>query len=246
MNKRKYMSKSLMSQYYDEYSCWYDEERMYGYYSLINELEFDKIRRFAIGKKTLEIGCGTGLILERVNEIADVAYGVDISGGMLDICRGKGLDVFEGSVVDLPFKSNSFDVVYSFKVLPHVQDIQKAMSEILRVAKPGGRMVLEFYNSLSFKGLNDWIRKIIYRRRPVYVRYMPFYNVNDVILPGMRLVSTRGIRIFGPLAACYTLPIISSVVKFLDRRMCDGIFRIFGGYFVIEVVADNTDNIRET
>ena len=46
----------------------------------------------------------------------------------------------------LPFADNSFDLVCSFKVLAHVPDIGRALAEIARVTRPGGQMVLEFYN----------------------------------------------------------------------------------------------------
>ncbi len=137
--------------YYNDYSRSYEQERREGYYSLINDLEFEKIEPFAKGKKTLEIGCGTGLILERTHEIAREAVGVDISEGMLEVCKKKSLNVQQASATSLPFDDDSFDLVYSFKVLAHIPEITKAISEISRVTRPRGKMVLEFYNPFSFK-----------------------------------------------------------------------------------------------
>jgi len=222
--------------YYDNYSDSYDDERREGYYSLINDLEFEKIQPFVRGKKTLEVGCGTGLILERVHKTAQEAVGVDISTGMLEVCRKKGLNVLEASATELPFEDNTFDLVYSFKVLAHVPDIEKAIKEIVRVMKPQGRVVLEFYNPFSFKGLNDKLRTIVRRRRPVYIRHDSLRDVRRLLPKEFRIVSTRGIRIFAPFAGCYTIPIISSIFKFLDRHLCESPLRKFGGYFVVEIV----------
>lgn len=222
--------------YYDDYSNSYDEERREGYYSLINDLEFEKVEPLASGKKVLEVGCGTGLILERVHKIAQDAVGVDISTGMLEVCRKKGLNVMEGSATELPFEDNTFDLVYSLKVLAHVPDIEKAIREIVRVMKPEGRVVLEFYNPFSLKGLNDKLRAIIRRRKPVYIRHDSLGEIQRLFSKELKVVSTRGIRILAPFAGCYTIPIISTIFRFLDRHLCDGFLRRFGGYFVVEAV----------
>lgn len=220
--------------YYDDYSKSYEDERRKGYYSLINDLEFEKVEPFARGKKTLEIGCGTGLILERVHEVAKEAVGVDISTGMLDVCRKKGLNVLEASATELPFEDNSFDMVYSFKVLAHVPEIEKAIKEIARVTKPKGRVVLEFYNPFSFKGINEKLRTMVRRGRPVYIRHDSLRGIRRLLPEEFRIVSTRGIRIFAPFAACYTMPVISFFFKYLDRHLCDSVLGRFGGYFVVE------------
>ena len=86
------------SVYYDKYSKHYDTERRKGYFGFINSLDFEKILPLAAGQKVLEIGCGTGLILERTHEIANEAYGVDVSEGMVRICKAKGLKVLLGTV----------------------------------------------------------------------------------------------------------------------------------------------------
>ena len=223
--------------YYDDYAKSYEDERRRGYYSLINDLEFEKVEPFVRGKKVLEIGCGTGLILERVHEAAKEAVGVDISANMLDVCRKKGLNVLEASVTKLPFEDNSFDLVYSFKVLAHVPEIEKAIKEIVRVTKADGRVVLEFYNPFSFKGLNAKLRAMVRRREPVYIRHDSLRDIRRLLPEEFKIVSTRGIRIFAPFAPCYTLPIISGLFRFLDRHLCESPLRRFGGYFVVEAVS---------
>src|SRR5438034_588830 len=83
------------------------------------------------------------LVLERIQRFARSARGVDLSPGMLERARGRGLDVLEGSVTELPFPDESFDVTCSFKVLAHVPEVERALSEMLRVTRRGGHVVAE-------------------------------------------------------------------------------------------------------
>jgi ubiquinone/menaquinone biosynthesis C-methylase UbiE len=143
--------------YYDEFSKSYEKHRRPndpgGYHALLDDLEIELVARYGTGKEVLECGCGTGLILERVKEFASRAAGIDLSPGMLELAKARGLDVREGSVTALPFEDASFDVTCSFKVLAHVPDIGKALSEMARVTRPGGVILAEFYNPWSFRGL---------------------------------------------------------------------------------------------
>lgn len=229
-------SKKAIADYYNDYSSSYEQERREGYYSLINDLEFEKIKPFAIDGKTLEIGCGTGLILERTAKVASKAIGVDISEGMLEVCRKKGLNIQQASATSLPFRNGCFDLVYSFKVLPHVPDIRNALAEIARVTKPGGRMILEFYNPLSFKGLNHKIVSLIRRGEPVYIRHDRPGKLKKLFPENVKLIGRRGVRIFAPCAWFYTAPVISAFFKSLDRCFCDSFISMFAGYYIVEAV----------
>src|SRR5690606_1970352 len=94
---------------------------------------------------------GTGAILHRVAPLASNAVGIDISAGMLEQALARNLCVVQGSATALPFADASFDVVYSFKVLAHIEDIHTAMAEVSRVLRPGGVAFLEFYNRWSLR-----------------------------------------------------------------------------------------------
>ncbi len=139
--------------YYDDFSGWYEKERGRGYHQLIDDLEVEVARPFAEGRRALEVGCGTGLILQRVAAVASQAKGIDISPGMLAKARERGLDVCEGLATKLPFDDASFDLVYSFKVLAHVPEIREALTEMARVCAPGGVVLAEFYNPHSVRYL---------------------------------------------------------------------------------------------
>ena len=139
-------SEQKARQYYDDFSDSYERGRGYGYHQMIDDLEVQVTAPYARGARVLELGCGTGLILARVAEIAEEAVGIDLSEGMAQRARDRGLDVHIGSVCDLPFEDDEFDLTYSFKVLAHIPDIDAAVREAARVTRPGGHLLLEFYN----------------------------------------------------------------------------------------------------
>ena len=143
--------------YYDAFSKGYEAHRGNndpgGYHELLDELESEFVRRFGAQKDILEVGCGTGLVLQRLQAFARSARGVDLSPGMLEKARNRGLDVCEGSATALPFPDESVDVACSFKVLAHVPQVALALQEMARVTRPGGTIIAEFYNPLSVRGL---------------------------------------------------------------------------------------------
>lgn len=139
--------------YYDAFSRTYDEGRDRGYHKLIDDQAAAIVRRVAEGRSVLEVGCGTGLVMERVARFAARVRGIDVSPGMLARARERGLDVQEGSATALPFADGELDVVYSFKVLAHVEPVEDALAEMARVTRPGGYLVFDAYNRDSLRFL---------------------------------------------------------------------------------------------
>jgi len=97
-------------------------------------------------KKVLDLGTGTGKILIALKEKSPKAdyYGVDICQGMLD--KIEPSDTFNLSIRPIEdlqgFKDNSFDLVTARMVFHHANDLNKAMKEVYRVLKDGGRFIV--------------------------------------------------------------------------------------------------------
>lgn len=87
-------------------------------------------------------GCGVGMYLARLAEDARQAVGLDIEHERAVEARQRADLVVCAAGEDLPLSSNYFDLVLSHEVLEHVQDDRQAVCEIVRVLKPGGRLVL--------------------------------------------------------------------------------------------------------
>ena len=139
--------------YYDAFSRTYDEGRDRGYHKLIDDQAAAIVRRVAAGRSVLEVGCGTGLVMARVARFAASVRGIDVSPGMLARARALGLLVQEASATALPFPDATFDVVYTFKVLAHVEPVEAALAEMARVTRPGGHLVFDAYNRDSLRFL---------------------------------------------------------------------------------------------
>jgi ubiquinone/menaquinone biosynthesis C-methylase UbiE len=227
--------------YYDEFSARYDAERRphrpHGYHALVDDLELELLARHATGVDVLECGVGTGLLLERVASFARSSRGIDLSGGMLQKARARGLDVHEASVTDIPFADASFDVTYAFKVLPHVADIQRALSEMARVTRPRGVVLAEFYNPLSLRGLAKRLGpagRISDRTREsaVFTRFDAPWDIRRMLPPSLRLEGARGVRIVTPAAGFMRVPGLRSALAAIERRLADSPAAVFGGFYV--------------
>lgn len=109
----------------------------------------------------LDNGCGTGELIAYLRNMgATNVIGCDISENMLKHARQKTDRVVLADSESLPFESGAFDVVYVRALLHHLEDVPKAVSEVARVLKNGGRVVFAETNKSI---INDLPRKIMKR-----------------------------------------------------------------------------------
>jgi SAM-dependent methyltransferase len=124
-------------------------------------------------KKVLEIGCGVGTDgLEIAGRGADYTA-IDVSRVSLELAkenfRLNGLSgVFlNASAESMPFLENSFDAIYSWGVLHHTPDMEKAVREVERVLKPGGKFCIMLYNRFSLVGFQLYMLYGLLRLDPL-------------------------------------------------------------------------------
>jgi len=100
------------------------------------------------GKRVLDLGCGKGRFARVLQERYPAARlcGFDLAEAMLHSAPA-GMERCAGSMTDLPFVSSVFDCVYATESLEHAVDIEKAVSEMCRVLKSGGRLMIIDKNS---------------------------------------------------------------------------------------------------
>jgi SAM-dependent methyltransferase len=93
-------------------------------------------------RAVLEVGCGPGDFAALVAaETAANVVAVDISPRMIELARAHGVDARLGDVQELPFGDAEFDVAVAGWMLYHVADLPRAIQELARVLRPGGRLV---------------------------------------------------------------------------------------------------------
>jgi len=93
-------------------------------------------------RRYLEVGCGPGELAAQVGEeLGAEVVALDSSPRMVELARARGVDARLGDVQDLPFEDESFDCAAAAWMLYHVPDVPRALAELARVLRPGGRLV---------------------------------------------------------------------------------------------------------
>jgi len=92
--------------------------------------------------RILEDGCGVGSYLSRLAKDTSLATGLEVEWERCREAQQLGGEVLCGVGEFLPYPPNTFDLVLSHEVLEHVHDDRQSTKEIVRVLRPGGRLVL--------------------------------------------------------------------------------------------------------
>lgn len=113
------------------------------------------------GDRILEVGSGAGHVLDRFRGFDRT--GVDLSAAMIERARrrlGPGVPLLRGSALELPLRAAAFDVVLCTEVLEHVPDPAQAVTELMRVAAPGARVVVSIPNEQNIDRAKRLVRRI--------------------------------------------------------------------------------------
>jgi len=166
-------------------------------------------------KTLLDGGCGTGLFTERALERGAVVTSVDISTKLLEITKKRSpkANVTRASLLNLPFKDNSFDIVISSDVIEHTDDPFKATDELIRVLKPKGLLCVTVPNK-SFWYFSLVLAQLLrlrqYRGNENWVNYNQYKRYLKSKYMG--ILEYKGIHLFP-----FVFPVLNGVLRRLDR-----------------------------
>jgi len=162
----------------------------------------------------LEIGCGVGRYLEKLGELAPFVVGLEYEAERAHVAASRAPRVVNAANEALPFAGGSFDAVLTNEVLEHVADDAASAREMVRVLRPGGRVVLFCPNRwypVEQHGV-FWRGRYHFGNIPL-VNYLPD-PLRDRLAPHVRTYTLRRLRrLFAGLP-----------VREISHR------RIFGGY----------------
>lgn len=100
--------------------------------------------------RVLDVGCGSGVMLARMQLLGWEVAGVEVDPGGVAAARARGVQVQQGQLADARFPDNHFDAVHSAHVIEHVHDPVALLRECFRILKPGGKLVIITPNTASF------------------------------------------------------------------------------------------------
>lgn len=151
---------------------------------------FDEAARAVLGPdrdavRVLDIGCGGGLVSERMAALGYRVTGVDLSAASIDVARrhaaagGITVDYRTGSAFDLPTGNGTVDLVVISDVLEHLHDLPRAVGEIARVLRPGGVVVFDTINRTAA----SYLKAILLSEKILRIIYPGTHNWRMFIRP---------------------------------------------------------------
>lgn len=159
------------------------------------------IRRWAdLSGRILDDGCGLGTYLDAFAPYSDCRIGVEIEWERALQARERATGVVLGAGESLPFPDGYFDFVFSNEVIEHVADDAQYAAEMVRVARPGARLLIfcpNRWNPIEQHGIY-WRGEYKFGNIPL-VNYLP-NPLRNRLAPHVRAYTGRGLRrLFAPL-----------------------------------------------
>ena len=209
------------------------------------------IQRRTGGKKCLDVGVGSGLVLLREKEVFPECIGMDLS---LRMARQKGIPesmLVQGSCYNLPFDSDEFNLVSAYSVLHHLSNISKFFYEAHRVLKKGGvlytdgdinlhcmRLLTEYKRTLYHIGRERYRQQYeFWRDRMKYRNQNEYHHMGlDYMVLG-KLLKSIGFRevIFTPRFSVN--PVYNRKIAFRLMRAVYLLFRLKPCFTHIQILA---------
>jgi SAM-dependent methyltransferase len=155
----------------------------------------DLIRRYVPleNATVLDIGCGIGTYVHKLQELTARAYGIDIDAPRVRQGRETGSLAIAVSE-QLPFEDAAFDAVLLNEVIEHVRDERQTLREACRVVTPGGHVVIYAPNRLyPFETHGVYLgRRYVFGNIP-FVNYLPD-TLRKRLVPHARAYTRNGMR----------------------------------------------------
>lgn len=199
--------KELVKQYWDNVPCGtggvtYPEGSLEYFEAITQNRErwepyindFAQFDKWA-GKKVLEVGCGAGSDLIRFAKTGADVIGIDLSSKSVALAKTRlqvykcDGEVLEADAENIPYKNNIFDRVWSFGVLHHTPNPERAINEIYRVTKFGGEICIMLYHKYSLVSLQMYLLFGLFKFRP-------FRSLKDIMANHHESLGTKVYSVF--------------------------------------------------
>lgn len=168
------------------------------------ERRFQMVRQWAglSDRRVLDVGCGVGMYTGAFLRETPHVFGVELEHDRALEARERAAGVAQALGERLPFADASFDLIFSHEVLEHVRDDRACVEEMVRVARPGGRLIVFVPNRLypfETHGI-FWRGRYHFGNAPL-VNWLPT-PLRDRLAPHVRAYTSRDLhRLFQGLPA---------------------------------------------
>jgi len=160
------------------------------------ERRFHKVRCWVPlrGQRVLDVGCGVGMYTAAFLRETPHVFGVEIERERAMEARGCVPGVVQAAGERVPFPDGAFDVVFSHEVLEHVADDRACVVEMVRVTRPGGRIVVFVPNRLyPFETHGVFWRGRYHFGNAPLVNWLPT-SLRNRLAPHVRAYTAGGLR----------------------------------------------------
>jgi len=160
-----------------------------GFFADLDEYHFDKLHHLLrlvdfdgyAGQRVLEVGCGAGVDLVRFARGGARVTGIDVADSAIALARQNighqhlAATLCVGDGERLPFADNRFDFVYAHGVVQYTANDQALVDECRRVVRPGGVVLFQVYNRVSWLHALSRVMKVglEHEDAPVLKKYSP-------------------------------------------------------------------------
>jgi len=183
-------------------------------------------RHSSVTDKVLDLGCGAGVLAEKMVEAGYTVDAADMSLDMLNFTRerlakfpSESYNVFQAESEYLDIPDNTYDVITCIGVFGYMDDVDASIKELRRILKPGGTLIMSirnFHNLRAFDVYN-WVRMIFVKfpRKVLGVFAGSSTTVSPAYKASVKSKATQG----NPVA---------NVISICDRP--DNVIKIFDGF----------------
>ncbi len=162
----------------------------------------------AAGERTkgciLEDGCGVGMYVQHLSPFGGTIIGLEYDFERVAQAGKDSPHIINAASEAVPFPSSTFDLILSHEVLEHVQDDRLAVQEMIRLLKPGGRIVLFVPNrGYPFETHGIYWKGKYHFGNKLFVNYLP-RSLRDKLAPHVRVYSKTDLeKLFADLPVCF-------------------------------------------
>ena len=144
--------------------------------------------------RILENGCGVGMYVEHVAQHGGTVIGLEYDLERAAEARTRSEHILNAAGECVPLPASSFDLVLSHEVIEHVQDDRTAIREMIRVIKPGGRVLIFCPNrGYPFETHGIYWKDKYYFGNKIFVNYLPRFLRNK-LAPHVRVYSRQDLQ----------------------------------------------------